>query len=92
MQTSTFVKAMAVGAMVLGTPVLASGFALANQANATCGCKNAADCTCPKGQCKCKNCQNGHRVRLIDTLKGANESTRLPDTAKRDDARGGVFI
>ena len=92
MQTSQFIKVMAVGALALAMPVGASGFELAAHAKATCGCKNAADCTCPKGQCKCKNCGTHNRTRIIETLKGSNETTRLPDTAKRDDARGGVFI
>ena len=92
MHTSTFVKAMAVGVMALALPVGASGFALATHNGATCKCKDAADCTCPKGQCKCKNCGKHNRARFIDTLKGSSETTRLPDTAKRDDARGGVFI
>jgi hypothetical protein len=60
---------------------------------ATCSCKSKGDCTCPRGECKCKNCGNGEKAKkqVFETVKGANESTRLPDTA-RYDARGGVFI
>jgi hypothetical protein len=32
------------------------------------------------------------RSRLFETLKGQTETTQLPDTARREDARGGVFI
>jgi hypothetical protein len=62
-------------------------------APATCSCKGKGDCTCPKGQCKCKSCGNHAKVKpvLFETLKGSREKTVLPDTA-RYDARGGVFI
>jgi hypothetical protein len=30
--------------------------------------------------------------RVIDTLKGSNRSTVLPNTARKDQARGGTFI
>lgn len=58
---------------------------------ATCSCKGKGDCTCPKGQCKCKNCGNGTKAKIYETLKGTSESTQLPDTARLD-ARGGTFI
>lgn len=58
---------------------------------ATCNCKSAADCTCPRGQCKCKNCGGHAKPVMLDSLQGSTEKTRLPETA-RHDARGGVFI
>ncbi|MCA3011119.1 MAG: hypothetical protein INH41_01835 [Myxococcaceae bacterium] len=65
--------------------------ALGSQPKATCNCKNASDCTCPRGQCKCKNCGAHHKATMFESLKGTTEKTQLPDTA-RHDARGGVFI
>ena len=60
--------------------------------SATCSCKGKGDCTCPRGKCQCKNCGNHAKpTKVFETLKGANETTRLPETA-RYDARGGVFI
>lgn len=66
---------------------------LGERVNATCNCKSAADCTCPRGQCKCKSCGGHHHQRstMTDSLKGTTEKTQLPETA-RHDARGGVFI
>lgn len=58
---------------------------------ATCSCKGKGDCTCPKGQCKCRACGNGTRVKVFEALKGSKDITELPETA-RYDARGGVFI
>lgn len=58
---------------------------------ATCSCKGKGDCTCAKGQCKCKNCGGGKKMKVFEALKGSNETTVLPDTARLD-ARGGVFI
>lgn len=58
---------------------------------ATCSCKGKGDCTCPKGQCRCKNCGNGARLKLMESLQGNTANTRLPDTA-RGEARGGVAI
>ena len=60
-------------------------------ATATCSCKGKGDCTCPKGQCKCKSCGNGNKAKVFEALKGSNETTVLPNTARMD-ARGGVFI
>ena len=60
-------------------------------ASATCSCKGKGDCTCPKGQCKCKSCGNGNKAKVFEALKGSNETTVLPNTARMD-ARGGVFI
>jgi hypothetical protein len=59
--------------------------------SATCSCKGKGDCTCPRGQCKCKGCGNSAKTKVFESLKGSNETTQLPDTA-RYDARGGVFI
>lgn len=65
---------------------------LGDRVQATCNCKSAADCTCPRGQCKCKSCGNhAHQKTMTDSLKGSTERTKLPETA-RHDARGGVFI
>ena len=37
--------------------------------------------------------KNGSKKRVIfDSLKGASEKTQLPDTARSDDARGGILI
>ena len=92
-------KFAAVSVFSLASLSMASGFdrPLIPKASATCNCKNAADCTCPKGQCKCKNC-GAHAAphaspngRMTDTLRGATESTRLPQSARRD-ARGGLSI
>lgn len=58
---------------------------------ATCACKGKGDCTCAKGQCKCKSCGNGASKKMFEALKGSNETTKLPDTARLD-ARGGVFL
>lgn len=91
MHAPSMMKAVAVGAMVLGAQAFATNLEKSGPA-ATCKCKNAADCTCPKGQCKCKNCGNKNRVKVFETLTGAHETTHLPDTARVEDARGGVFI
>jgi uncharacterized Zn finger protein len=91
MQTSVM-KLLAVGGLALGAPaVLANVEGSRVFFQATCTCKSSADCTCPKGQCKCKRCGNATFQRIFDSLREVNETTRLPDTA-RNDARGGVFI
>lgn len=85
-------KSIAVGALFLAST---AGAATVERSffgtQATCSCKGKGDCTCAKGQCKCKNCGNGNKVKVFEALKGSNEPTTLPDTA-RYDARGGVFI
>jgi hypothetical protein len=81
---STLFLATAVGATEADKPSLGAP-------PATCSCKGKGDCTCPRGQCKCKACGNSSRARVFESLKGATETTRLPDTA-RYDARGGIFI
>ncbi len=30
--------------------------------------------------------------KMIDSLKGSKDLTQLPDTARNDEARGGIFI
>jgi hypothetical protein len=94
MQTSSFIKMAAVGALVIGAQAFGANGEknLLGSSAATCKCKGPADCTCKKGQCKCKSCGNGDKVQIFETLKGSHETTRLPDTARREDARGGVFI
>lgn len=94
MQTTNVIKSVAFGVALFASS--ASAAAVEKSAfgvQATCSCKSKGDCTCPRGECKCKNCGNGakNKVQVFETLKGANETTRLPDTARLD-ARGGVFI
>lgn len=87
-------KSLAVSALFLASTAGAASVEknLFGTPSATCSCKGKGDCTCPRGQCKCKNCGNQAKAKpVIDPLKGANETTRLPDTARLD-ARGGVFI
>lgn len=93
MRTSSFIKATAVSmgfaTLAFGSPV--DRPLMGAPVQATCNCKSAADCTCPRGQCKCKNCGAHQKATMFDSLKGNSEKTRLPDTARLD-ARGGVFI
>lgn len=90
--TMQTLKSLAVGALFLAST---AGAATVERTffgtQATCSCKGKGDCTCAKGQCKCKACGNGNKVKVFEALKGSNETTTLPDTA-RYDARGGVFI
>lgn len=88
----TIFRAAMMTALLLGPVAWASGAGGALLgASATCNCRGAGDCTCPRGQCKCKKCNHGQKLRLIDALRDAPTTTRLPDAA-RHDARGGVFI
>jgi hypothetical protein len=94
MHIDTVMKAVAISASLLASQALASNVEthlFGAQTHETCNCKNAADCTCPKGKCKCKNCGGG-KVKIFESLKGAQETTRLPDTARLDEARAGVLI
>lgn len=87
-------KTFALGALFLATTAGAATVEktfFGNAPKATCSCKSKGDCTCPRGQCKCKNCGNHVKSVVFEPVKGSKESTRLPDTAKVD-ARGGVFI
>ncbi len=86
-----FSASMAFGAVVEKNDPLAV-LPEAASPHATCKCKGQSDCTCPKGQCKCKSCGHGVKRVIIESLKGAQENTQLPDTARSDDARGGVLI
>lgn len=90
----TFVAARWVSlSLVLSAPVFAGNERALTVAptSATCSCKHAGECTCPKGKCECKGC--GHNsTKLFDALGGKTERTVLPNTARREDARGGVFI
>jgi hypothetical protein len=91
MRAVSFIK---VAAVTVGFTAFAAPFdrpVLGERTNATCNCKNASDCTCPRGQCKCKNCGAHQKPTMLESLKGSTEKTRLPETA-RHDARGGVFI
>ncbi|HEY0882677.1 MAG TPA: hypothetical protein VGD87_14145 [Archangium sp.] len=92
----TTLKSIAVSALFLastaGAATVERTLFGAAPARATCSCKGKGDCTCPKGQCKCKSCGNHAKVKpVFETLQGNKETTVLPDTA-RYDARGGVFI
>ncbi|MBL8912350.1 MAG: hypothetical protein JNM17_16785 [Archangium sp.] len=96
MQTTNAIRSIALGVVFFASAASAAAVEKAAfGVQATCSCKSKGDCTCPRGECKCKNCGNGaaskNKVQVFETLKGANETTRLPDTA-RYDARGGVFI
>ncbi len=79
--------------VVLAAPVLAGNErALSVEpSSATCGCKHAGECTCPKGKCQCKGCGKAG-LKVFDALGGKTERTVLPNTARREDARGGVLL
>jgi hypothetical protein len=80
---------------------------LGEKVPATCNCRSASDCTCPRGQCKCRNCGAHSKAAsssknpakasqkpkpvMIESLQGSTEKTKLPETA-RHDARGGIFL
>ncbi len=53
-----------------------------------CSCQSAADCTCKKGQCKCKACKH---KRMVEPVKGTLDALKLP-TEARWEATSGVFI
>lgn len=97
MSFSHLSRSFGVTAVLGASTVLATGFEKGTLAgtfeptHATCSCKNAGDCTCAKGQCKCKSCGRSAK-RVIEAIQGTTETTRLPNTARRDDARGGVSI
>lgn len=62
--------------------------------SATCKCDGPSECTCKKGECKCKKCGAKHGVKktlLMEPLNGSQQSPELPQNA-RYDATGGVFI
>lgn len=63
--------------------------------SATCNCGGPADCTCKKGECKCKKCDKHHRgvqkTLLLEPLRGVPVRPELPADA-RYDATAGVFI
>ena len=64
---------------------------------ATCNCGSASDCTCKKGECRCKKCQQngvkteGGSTRLMEPLKNQQRSPEVPQNA-RHDATAGVLI
>lgn len=94
MPTSSFIKAVATGAMLFSTGALASGNPSAMLADklqpATCSCSSAADCTCKKGSCKCPKCgQHKNGMKMFESFKP--QDAKLPNTARLD-ATGGVFI
>ena len=93
MHTSSFIKVAAVSmgfaSFAFASPV--DRPLTSHKVQATCNCKNAGDCTCPRGQCKCKNCGAHNKPTMLESLKGNTEKTLLPETA-RHDARGGGFI
>jgi hypothetical protein len=55
---------------------------------AKCSCESKADCTCKKGQCKCKKCGGRHEV--LEALQGQSGGQPLQDA--RYDASAGVML
>ena len=57
---------------------------------ATCNCDGPSDCTCKKGQCKCKKCSKHHgaKTQLVVPVHGASESAELPANAPLDASAG----
>ena len=93
MRTSPFIKMLGLGLSLVANGAFATGSVIEAAApKATCNCRNAGDCTCPKGQCKCSKCgKSGARPKMFESLKGNTETSTLPKTA-RAEARGGIFI
>jgi hypothetical protein len=96
MPTSSFLKAVTTGAMLVSSLAVASTASrtlLAEKLQlleSTCSCGSAADCTCKKGSCKCPKCgHNKKMIRMFEALKPVD--SKVPDTARRD-ATAGVFI
>jgi hypothetical protein len=95
MNSVSMLKVMAAGAVAFsaqlafahGAKALDDGLTL----SATCSCRNAGDCTCKKGQCKCPKCGNHVRSQVIEPLGGTDRKLELPKNA-RYEATGGVFI
>lgn len=65
--------------------------------SATCDCGGPSDCTCKKGECKCKKCSR-HQVKpavkktlLMEPINGRHRSPVLPQNA-RFDATAGIMI
>lgn len=62
-----------------------------------CNCDGPSECTCKKGECKCKKCsQHQHadgvkKTQLLRPLRGAPASPAIPENARLD-ASAGVFI
>jgi len=57
---------------------------------AKCGCENAGDCTCRKGQCACSKCRKS-QADVVEQLQGRQPDLLRIDNA-RYDASAGVFI
>lgn len=57
-----------------------------------CRCSGSGDCTCKKGQCRCKNCNNkGHKNRVAPSVVG--KAVVAPSvTPVRAEARAGIFL
>lgn len=91
MRTSPFIKMLGLGFSLAASAAFATGVDAMGSSPATCNCKNAGDCTCPKGQCKCSKCGKGAKLKMVESLKGVTETPTLPATA-RAEARGGEFI
>lgn len=103
MQTVNFIKAVALGGVIVGSPVALGSnpseqgstelpsYGEQQRLSDKCNCSGASDCTCKKGQCKCPKCGKHNKVRMIETLKGQTTNPSLPDTARLD-ASAGVFI
>lgn len=65
---------------------------------ATCNCGSASDCTCKKGECRCKKCSKsgvkpapGGSTRLIEPLKNQPRILEVPQNALHE-ATGGILI
>ncbi len=96
MTTTNLIKVLAASAIALGGQVaFAHGGKAIDDAlsgSAKCSCRNAGDCTCKKGECKCKACGNGKaKLQVFETLRGDERKLELPQNA-RYEATGGVFI
>ena len=65
--------------------------------SSTCSCAGPGDCTCKKGECKCKKCSHHmnedgvKKTQLLEPLNGNKISPVLPDTARLD-ATAGTMI
>jgi hypothetical protein len=58
---------------------------------AKCSCESKADCTCKKGECKCKKCGGRHEV--LEALQGQSGGQPLQHTRDaHGDASAGVML
>ena len=59
---------------------------------AKCSCDSKADCTCKKGQCKCKNCKGRHDMVEPLQEQGTTQAVDAPAGSARNDATAGVLL